>query len=419
LRSIFFSRRRRRRQHRGIILRQAVILVGGKGTRLGGITKDIPKPLLPIDGDRRFLDYLLENLARHGVREILLVAGHLGEQVEQRYQGARIGQCEIVVVREPAPAGTGGALAHVRDRLDPVFLMSNGDSFFDFNYLALAKALKPNDLGALSLRWVDDARRYGAVQQRDGRILSFREKDEALVDGAWISGGVYVLRREILDYLTPPPCSIESEVFPKVAEQGRLGGMTFEGYFLDIGLPETLQQGRDELPVARRRPAVFLDRDNTLNVDLGYTHRVEDLRWTPGAVEAIRTINDAGWLALVVTNQSGVGRGLYTEDQMRTFHAHMQAELAKAGAHIDGFYHCPFHPDATLDDYRAANHPWRKPNPGMLRAALEDWPVDVARSVMIGDQDSDVAAAAAVGVRGLKYEGGALDQLVRQAISAS
>lgn len=409
----------RRRQGQDMILRQAVVLVGGKGTRLGGITQTIPKPLLPIDGDRRFLDYLLENIARHGVREILLVAGHLGEQVEERYQGARIGDCEVVVVREPEPAGTGGALSYVRDRLDDVFLMSNGDSFFDFNYLALIEALEPGDLGALALRHVEDARRYGAVEHRDGRIISFHEKNEALVTGSWISGGVYVLRREVLDHLAPPPCSIEAEVFPQAAAAGRLACAQFEGYFLDIGLPATLQQGRDELPGVRRRPAVFLDRDNTLNVDLGYTHRPEDLVWTPGAVEAIRAINDAGWLALVVTNQSGVARGLYAEDQVRLFHAHIQAQLAQAGAHIDGFYHCPFHAEATLEAYRHADHPSRKPNPGMLLEALRDWPVDASRSVMIGDQDSDVEAAAAAGVRGLKYDGGRLDVLVRAAILES
>lgn len=400
-------------------MRQAVILVGGKGTRLGGLAQNTPKPLLPIDGDRRFLDYLVENIARHGVREILMVAGHLGEQVEARYHGRKIGDCELVVVREPEPAGTGGALFHVKERLDPVFLMSNGDSFFDFNYLALAEALGPDDLGALALRHVDDARRYGAVEHRDGRIQNFREKDASLQGGAWISGGVYLLRRSILDLLGALPCSIEAEVFPQAVAAARMGCAAFEGYFLDIGLPETLQQGRDELPRVRRRPAVFLDRDNTLNIDAGYTHRIEDLRWTPGAVEAIRAINDAGWLALVVTNQSGVARGLYSEDQVRAFHANMQAELARAGAHIDDFYHCPFHPDAIVEAYRDADHPWRKPNPGMLLQALADWPVDMTRSVMIGDQDSDLDAAGRVGLRGLKYDGGALDQIVRGLVSAT
>lgn len=394
-------------------MRQAVILVGGRGTRLGEIAQATPKPLLSIDGDRCFLDYLLENFARHGVEQIILIAGHLGDQVEARYQGARIGACGVVVVREPEAAGTAGALWHARDLLDPVFVMSNGDSFFDFNLLALGPTLRPDDLGSIALRRVPDARRYGAVEHVDGRILSFREKNDALVDGGWISGGVYLLRREILTHIKNLPCSIETDVFPAAAAAGRLGCAAFEGYFLDIGLPDTLDQGRRELPAVRRRPAIFFDRDNTLNVDRGYTHRPEDLTWTPGAIAALKAVNDAGWLAVVVTNQSGVGRGYYTEDQMRDFHRHMQSELSRAGAHIDAFYHCPFHAKAADPAFRHADHPSRKPNPGMLEAARADLPIVWARSAIIGDQESDLAAGRKVGLEALLYTGGDLETLVR------
>lgn len=230
-------------------MRQAVVLVGGRGSRLGEIARDTPKPLLPIEGDRRFLDYLLDNLAAHGVDEILLVAGHHGAQVADRYDGAKRGAAVVSVVIEPEPAGTGGALSHVADRLDPSFLMSNGDSIFDFDYRALEPALGADDLGALALRRVDDARRYGAVEHADGRVVRFREKDPSLAGPADISGGVYMLRRAVLELITRLPCSIEAEVFPVLAEQGRLACRPFDGYFLDIGLPETLEQGRRELPV--------------------------------------------------------------------------------------------------------------------------------------------------------------------------
>jgi D-glycero-D-manno-heptose 1,7-bisphosphate phosphatase len=393
-------------------MRQAVILVGGRGTRLGELAQSTPKPLLPIDDDRRFLDYLIENFARHGVEQIILIAGHLGGQVEARYQGARFGACEILVVIEPEPAGTAGALWHARDLLDPVFLMSNGDSFFDFNLLALTTALEAQDEGAIALRHVPDARRYGAVEQAGGRVVSFREKDESL-EGAWISGGVYVLRRDVLARIKTLPCSIESDIFPALAAEGRLGCATFEGYFLDIGLPDTLEQGRRELPEVRRRPAIFFDRDNTLNIDRGYTHKPEDLAWTPGAIEAVRDVNDAGWLAVVVTNQAGIGRGFYVVEQMEAFHRAMQGALAEAGAHIDAFYHCPYHPEAVEAEFRHPNHPDRKPNPGMLEAARRALPIDWSRSVMIGDQPSDIAAGEAAGLTGVLYTGGDLREMVR------
>jgi D-glycero-D-manno-heptose 1,7-bisphosphate phosphatase len=156
------------------------------------------------------------------------------------------------------------------------------------------------------------------------------------------------------------------------------------------------------------RPAIFLDRDGVLNEDQGYVHRWEDFRWIPGAREAVAAFNRAGWLAIVVTNQSGVGRGYYTEADMHALHAHMAEELALAGARIDAFYFCPHHPDAPDLAYRHPDPPDRKPNPGMILRALAEWPIDRARSILVGDKDSDMEAAQRAGVRSLHFQGGDL-----------
>jgi D-glycero-D-manno-heptose 1,7-bisphosphate phosphatase len=156
------------------------------------------------------------------------------------------------------------------------------------------------------------------------------------------------------------------------------------------------------------RPALFLDRDGVLNVDQGYVHRWADFRWIPGAREAVAAANAAGWLVIVVTNQSGVGRGYYTEDDMHALHARMSEDLAQIGAHIDAVYFCPHHPDAAHDRYRHPDPPDRKPNPGMLLRAIEDFPIDVKRSLLVGDKGSDIEAARRVGVRALLFRGGDL-----------
>lgn len=161
------------------------------------------------------------------------------------------------------------------------------------------------------------------------------------------------------------------------------------------------------------RPALFLDRDGVLNEDLGYVYRWEDFRWIEGAREAIRAFNQAGWLTVVVTNQSGVGRGYYAEEDVRVLHSRMSEDLAAIGAHIDAFYHAPHHPDAKLDRYRHPDPPDRKPNPGMILAALSDWPIDRDRAVLVGDKDSDVEAAARAGIRGLLFPGGDLRAFLR------
>ena len=156
------------------------------------------------------------------------------------------------------------------------------------------------------------------------------------------------------------------------------------------------------------RPALFLDRDGVLNEDRGYVHRWEDFCWIPGAREAVAAFNARNWWVFVVTNQSGVGRGYYPEADVLALHARMEADLAVAGARIDAFYYCPFHPEALEDRYRHPDPPDRKPNPGMLLRAMADWPVDAARSVMVGDKAIDLEAGQRAGVRSLLFPGGDL-----------
>lgn len=155
--------------------------------------------------------------------------------------------------------------------------------------------------------------------------------------------------------------------------------------------------------------AVIFDRDGVLNEDYGYAYEPEKLVWIPGAQAAIRRVNAAGGLVLIATNQSGIGRGYYSEAQMHAFHAEMRRQLAETGGRIDRIYFCPFHEDAAEDRYRHADHPDRKPNPGMVLRALADFGVSPASALMIGDKQADVQAANAAGVDGYLYAGGDLD----------
>lgn len=171
------------------------------------------------------------------------------------------------------------------------------------------------------------------------------------------------------------------------------------------------------ISAAAPRPALFLDRDGVLNEDPGYVYRWEDFRWIPGAREAIAAFNAAGWWVFVVTNQSGVGRGYYGEADVLALHAQMSRDLETVGGRIDAFYYCPHHPEAAEDRYRHPDPPDRKPNPGMLLRAMADHPVDVTRSLMVGDKNGDVEAGQRAGVRALKFEGGDLFEFLKAELS--
>ncbi|MFN7056658.1 D-glycero-alpha-D-manno-heptose-1,7-bisphosphate 7-phosphatase [Hyphomonas sp.] len=155
------------------------------------------------------------------------------------------------------------------------------------------------------------------------------------------------------------------------------------------------------------RPALFLDRDGVINVDRGYVSRIEDFEFIDGAPEAIAAFNARGWHVFVVTNQSGIARNYYTEDDMHTLHGWMEARLAEAGARIDRIYYCPYHEEGENPRYRKDSFD-RKPKPGMLLRAMSDFPVKRESSFLIGDKDADIEAARAAGVAGFLFTGGNL-----------
>jgi D,D-heptose 1,7-bisphosphate phosphatase len=409
------------------VLSQAVILVGGLGTRLGELTARTPKPLLPVAG-RPFIEHLLQEISRFGFRKVTLLAGRFGDEVRATYDGQAIFGLTVDVVVEPSPMGTGGALAFAvaEARLDPEFLLMNGDSWIDMDLVRLvrnweaARAEWPNTRAQLLLQSVPDAARYGMVTAENGLVTRFQEKSpESASRPGQINTGIYVLDRRIFaDVRIDRAISLETDILPPLVADGNVISVSAPkgSYFIDIGLPDTYLRADEELLRHRRRPAIFLDRDGTLNVDRGYTHKIADLSWLPGAREAIKHANDAGYYVFVVTNQAGVARGLYGESDIVAFNAEMQSQLYEIGAHIDAFEWCPFHVDGTVAAYRQASRR-RKPSPGMIEDLADVWPVDMSRSLLIGDSPEDTKAAEAAGLVGIRYTGGSLLDLVKAQIS--
>jgi D,D-heptose 1,7-bisphosphate phosphatase len=390
-------------------VKQAAILIGGKGTRLGDAVRSTPKPLLEVGG-RPFVEHVMLNLRRFGFHDFILLAGYQSDVVHDRY-GARSAfsqelRANIRVIVEPSPMGTGGALKCAEPYLHDEFLLLNGDSIFDFNYLDLTNCVEdhePGDwLGRVALLPVADASRYGLVELDAGKIVAFREKP-AIPQSGLVNSGVYWLKSEVLNYIDITPCSLEQQVFPKLVAEGRLLGRVYNGFFIDIGIPEDLQRARDHLLDDLKKPAAFLDRDGTLNHDQGYTYRIEEFRWMEGAKAAIKLLNDAGYLVFIVTNQAGIARGYYDAAAVETLHDWMQDELAAVGAHFDDIRYCPHHPEGKVPELSIVCD-CRKPGAGMLKSLIELWEPNLSRSFMLGDSDKDVEAGAAVGLRSKRIE---------------
>lgn len=397
------------------MLKQAVILVDGLGTRPREMTWRVSKRLLAVAG-RPFLDYILDEVARYPtIQDIVLLADHGAGHVVGDYDGRRWRNASVSVLSQPAQLGTGGALKHAASRLDAAFLLLNGDFFFDFNLLDLAAPSVLPSIARVALKKDHAGDRYGRVLLDRDFIKTF------LPAGAQPSGpinsGFYCVDREILSFIHELPCSLEEMVLPRLAEKGQLRASLYDGFFIDVSSPADFERAQSELPARVQRPAVFFDRDGVLNVDKAYVHKIQDFEWVAGAREAIKLCNDLGYLTFVVTNQAGVARGYYGIEAIQTLHDWMNRDLAEIGAHIDGFQYCPYHEEGVVPEWRQASDR-RKPAPGMILDCLEGWPVRKESSFLIGDRPHDLQAADAAGISGCLFRGGDLLSFIRPLLAA-
>lgn len=395
-------------------IRQVAILAGGLGTRLGDLTARTPKPVLDVGG-KPFLYWLMRELIRYGAEDFVLLTGYHAEVVQQAVESFAASLPRAVTIRysvEPHRAGTGGALFHAAALLRERFVMCNGDSMYDD--LAPVFGGASDGVGQMLLHPLEDASRYGVAQFADGHVRGFSARPAAGTPGL-INAGVYAFDRRILGYLQPS-CSLERDVLPRLAAEGFLTGAVGHGWFIDIGVPEDLARARQELAGRLRRPAAFLDRDGVLNVDHGHVGTRERFEWVPGALDAIRALTESGRHVFIVTNQSGVARGFYDEEAVRSLLAWVADEARRNGGTIDDVRYCPHHPEAGSAPYRQICA-CRKPEPGMLLDLMRAWDVRIEGSFMIGDKESDMAAAQAAGVPGYLFGGGNLAAFARDVVT--
>lgn len=374
--------------------REAIVLAGGFGTRLAHVVPHVCKPMAPVAG-RPFLRFIMDQVAANGVERAVVADGYRKEQIEGFFANAYRGM-DIVYSPEDAPLFTGGAVkqALAKCKGDWVFVM-NGDTWLDVDFGAMeAAAENASDSvkAIIAVKRMRNFERYGTVDvDGEGVIAAFHEK-RPCADGL-INAGVYLLRRDALINM-PRKFSLESDWFEGVVGAGRLRACECEGGFIDIGVPEDYERAQSILaPLARDWKLAMFDRDGTINVDTGHLFEPAKLELIPEMVEVMaHYAADPDYKVVVVTNQAGIAKGMYTEGDMHALHRFMEQELEKRGVCVDAWYFCPHHPDFT------GLCRCRKPAPGMLLAAMRDFDAKPGDCVMYGDKPNDEAAAKAAGV---------------------
>lgn len=392
---------------------KAIVLAGGRGTRLG--LGGIPKALVPLAG-MPLLDRTITTAVEHGVHDFLVMTGHLGDVLEERLgRGERFG-ARIDYVREETPLGTAGCFNLIRDRLTEPFLVIYGDVLMDVDLQAFAAvAARNGGIGTLFAHPNDHPFDSDLLEVGNGdRILRVLPKPHAPGShhANLVSAALYVLSPAALDYVPREGLSDWGrDVLPALAKAEALFAYRSVEYIKDMGTPERLAKGERHLAERRlgrlalrtRKKALFLDRDGVINVERDGVHTADQVELIPGVAAAIRQFNDAAIPVICVTNQPDLAKGFMSTDDLNDVSGMIDHLLAKeAGAYLDDLLVCPHHPEKGWPGEVAAlkiDCECRKPGPGLLNEASKRHNIDLAGSWLVGDRFCDVAAANAAGAK--------------------
>lgn len=401
---------------------QAVILAGGKGTRLAERLNGRPKPLVDVNGTP-LLELQVRALAHHGIDDVVVLVNHAADQIEAFFEQRQF-PSRVRLFDDGEPRGTAGALLACLDDLDDRFIVVYGDTLFDIDVGHMLAAHVASGADATLLLHPNDHPADSDLVEIDasGRVQAFHGYPHP--DGAelrnLVNAAFYIVEKKALlawcDF--PVPCDFAKDLFPAMVRAGAhiSGYVSFE-YIKDLGTPKRLDKVEKHLRsgVVQRasrqhqQKAVFLDRDGTLNALRDYVRRPADLELLPHAADAVRAFNNAEYRVVVVTNQPVLARGEAGFDDLQSIHNRLESQLGEAGAYVDAIYFCPHHPDAGFTGEVPALKiacNCRKPQPGMMREAMTAMNIEAADSWMVGDSTADMLAARRAGLRSVLLETG-------------
>lgn len=424
-------------------------MAGGKGTRISSLFSDIPKPMIRIDG-KPVLEHEIERLREQGFDDIIITVSHLGNIIMDYFgdgsgfspaSGKPFG-VRIEYFNESTPLGNAGALFKLKDRLTDDFLLLNADALFDIDFRRIVDFHKAHNAEA-TLFTHPNSHPYDSgliIADDEHRVLRWLTKEDARPEyyDNRVNAGLHVISPGLLQSAgidaeligTPDEngkirkVDLDRDLLKPLAGTGRMYCYDSPEYVKDMGTPERFEAVKNDLlsgvvaarNLANPQKAFFLDRDGTINDHVGFLRDIDEFKLIPGAAEAIRLINNSGYLAIVVTNQPVIARGEVTVAELDNIHRKMATLLGKEGAYIDAVYYCPHHPDKGFEGEIPElkfDCDCRKPKPGLLLRAAKDFNIDLRASFMIGDSERDVDAGLNAGCRSVLIPANTPDALLQ------
>lgn len=394
---------------------KTVIMAGGRGTRISSVASDIPKPMIQVEG-KPVLEHELECLRDQGFTDIIITVSHLGHIIMEYFgDGSGISPAtgrpfgvKIEYFVEDIPLGNAGALFHLKDKLCEDFLLLNADAVFNVDFKRFVAFHKEKG-GLVTLFTHPNDHPYDSgliIANQAGAVENWLTKEDKRA-GYYqnrVNAGLHVVSPKILDQeITTAKVDLDRQLLKPLAGTGKMFVYDSPEYVKDMGTPERYEavchdfaSGKVQAKnLANPQKAIFLDRDGTLNRYVGFLRDADQLELLPGVSEAIRKINASGYLAIVITNQPVIARGEVTEVELKNIHNKLETLLGQEGAYVDAIYYCPHHPhkgyEGEIPELKIDCN-CRKPKPGLILRAARDYNIDLQRSYMVGDSDSDVLA---------------------------
>lgn len=400
-------------------------MAGGKGTRISSVASDIPKPMLPIQG-KPVLEHEVDRLREQGFTDFIFTVGHLGQCIIDYFgDGSGLSPAtgnpfgvHIEYYIETEPLGNAGALFKLKERLTEDFLLINADVIFDIDFRRFIDFhIQHGGLVTLFSHPNDHPYDSGLlVTDETGSVTKWLTKEDERPQyyHNCTNAGLHVVSPEILNIpVEGQKIDLDRQLLKPLAGTGKMFCYSSPEYVKDMGTPDRYKfvcgdfiSGKISAKnLQNPQRAVFLDRDGTINRYVGFLRHTDEFELMPDAAEAIRRINQSGYLAVVVTNQPVIARGEVTFSGLHEIHCKMETLLGEQGAYVDAVYFCPHHPDrgfpGEVPELKIRCE-CRKPEPGMLIAAAKDFNIDLSRSWIVGDGDNDINAGIAAGCKAIK-----------------
>jgi len=395
---------------------KAVILAGGKGKRLSRVAKSTPKSLIKI-GSKPIIEHQIMLLRRHGIKEIWILLGHLGNQIREYFGDGKKWGAKIYYYQEEKPLGTAGAIKTLEKKIKEDFLVLFSDIMLDFDVKRFINwhKEKKGKIGSIIVHPNDHPFDSNLVEiDTKGRIISLLRKPHqpGMIFHNLSIAGVYIFSPIIFKYITTGKKSdIEKDILPVILKSKyKIYAYNTPEYFKDIGTPERLTKVRQDyasekiknLNLKNKRKAVFLDRDGVINKEIDQLSRIKDFKIYSFAAKAIKKINDSGYLAIIITNQPMIAKGFMTEADLNEIHKKLETELGLKGAKIDAIYYCPHHPKkgfkGEVPELKIKCN-CRKPKIGLFLKAGKEFNINLKKSYLIGDQAIDILAGKRAGCK--------------------